>query len=166
MLTDGAFYRIPADAQRILEPSAGKGNIAQAVRDYCQFNRIEAKVHCCEIIPRFQQHLLSENFDVTRADFLDFNPPWAYDAIVMNPPFSIEGDPLAYITHIEHAWSLLAPDGILLAIVPGGFTFRDDKRIRQFRELLEDHGTWRELDGDAFKASGTGVKTVIISMKK
>lgn len=84
----------------------------------------------------------------------------------MNPPFALEGDNLAYITHIMHAWSLLAPGGRLDAFAPSGVAFREDKRVKGFRVLIEQYGSFRMLDGGSFKESGTGVNTVLISMHK
>lgn len=167
LLTDGGFYRIPSDAKRILEPSAGKGNIAEGIRAYCHQHQIDATLDCCEILPRFQDQLKAKGFNVIdEPDFLAYQPTYQYDAIIANPPFSVDGDPLAYITHIEHAWSLLVPGGTLSAVVPAGFISRDDKRVKKLRKLVEDHGTWRELKRGSFADSGTGVNTAIISMRK
>lgn len=99
-------------------------------------------------------------------DFLSYNPVSKYQAIIMNPPFAIEGDSLAYITHIEHAWSLLADGGVLISIAPSGFAFREDKRTSAFRSLVEQHGTWRNLESGSFAESGTGVNTVVITIEK
>jgi hypothetical protein len=84
----------------------------------------------------------------------------------MNPPFTSEYDPLTYIEHINHAWDLLGPNGLLMAIAPGGFAFRQDKRIAKLRKLVEMHGSWEQLEDETFKDSGTGVRTVLIEMRK
>jgi|SRR5580765_1035961 len=166
MLHSPEFHRIPQDAKHILEPSAGTGNIAREVLLYCKARDIDAAIDCCEILPKYQKTLQDQGFLLVAEDFLSYRPVLLYDVIIANPPFSVEGDALAYITHIEHAWSLLAPNGILIAIAPGGFAFREDRRIQQLRSLVEQHGSWRNIEDNAFKESGTGVRTVIISMQK
>lgn len=150
----------------ILEPSAGTGRIVRAVREYCDWQKIEARIDCCEILPQFAARLEEQGFPVVADDFLDFRPEQPYDEIRMNPPFSIEGDRLVYIAHVEHAWQMLAEGGHLEAIVAAGFSFRQDKRIRQLRELVEEVGSWEELPADTFKESGTAVRTVLLKMSK
>ena len=167
MLHDPRLHRIPENAKRVLEPSAGTGNIAREVSLYCQARGINATIDCCEIVPKYQKALQDQGFTVIAEDFLSCRPTMpSYDAVIMNPPFSLEGDALAYITHIGHAWSLLAPGGVLIAIAPSGFAFREDRRIKQLRSLIEQYGSWHDTEDNAFKESGTGVKTVMISMQK
>lgn len=150
----------------ILEPSAGTGAIAQAIRKHCQRYSIQGELDCCEILPEFQAHLRGLGLYLAGRDFLEYFPLGSYDYIFMNPPFTSEHDPLAYIAHIERAWQFLAPDGLLMAIAPGGFAFRNDRRIQRFRSLVEKHGSWEQLEEGAFKDSGTGVRTVLIEMRK
>lgn len=158
---------ISNDTKRILEPSAGKGNIAEAIRSYCQRHDISAILDCCEIVPQFREVLKKKGFHlVDEHDFLLYQPGPIYDQIIMNPPFALEGDNLAYVTHIMHAWSLLAPGGRLDAFAPSGVAFREDKRVKEFRTLIDQHGALRELGGGSFKESGTSVNTVLISMCK
>ncbi len=154
------------DDIRVLEPSAGTGSIAQAIRKHCERYRINAELDCIEILPEFQAHLRGLGFYLAGGDFLEYRPTGSYDYILMNPPFTSPSDPLAYIAHIEHAWQLLAPGGLLMAIAPGGFAFRNDRRIVNLRSLIEKHGSWEYLEDGAFKESGTGVRTALIEMRK
>jgi hypothetical protein len=158
--------RIPATATRILEPSAGKGALADAVIDYCNEVGISATVDVCEVLPRFRDALTGKGFRLVGDDFLTYTADELYDAIVMNPPFAVESDRLACIAHIQRAWSMLAPGGVLLAIAPGGFSFRDDKRVVTLRELMGEHGAWVAAEDGAFKPSGTDVRTVLIGATK
>jgi hypothetical protein len=156
---------IPSTARAVIEPSAGTGSIARAIRDYCTSNRIDAEIHCCEIVHKFRMELRKQGFRVVCDDFLEYNRQ-LYDAAIMNPPFAVEGDPLAYATHVMHAWGMLAPGGLLRAIVPGGFSFRQDTRVRELRDLVESCGSSEELPDCSFKESGTGVRTVLIELHK
>ena len=46
---------------------------------------------------------------------------------------------------------------------PAGVEFRQDKATEAFRKLVADCGGWFErLPDGAFKASGTGVRTVLV----
>jgi hypothetical protein len=147
---------------RILEPSAGKGNIAEHLRQTFP----DALLECCEIVPKFQEILRQKGFSLVASDFLSYQPGAIYDLIVMNPPFAIEGDSLAYVTHIHHAYSLLRPGGNLGSVVPSGFSFRNDSKIVKLRDQVEQCGSWEELEAKSFTESGTDVNTVILSMQK
>src|SRR5690606_23999821 len=86
-----------------------------------------------------------------------------YDLVAMNPPFSVEGDKLAYVTHILHALERLAPGGVLVAITPPSWQYRSDRRSRAFQEIVEAcGGAWEALPAGAFAGSGTGVQTGIL----
>lgn len=166
LLRAPALPRIPGTASRILEPSAGKGALAEAVATYCDEAGIAATLDVCEVLPRFRESLAAGGYRIVGEDFLGFTADDSYDAIVMNPPFAVESDRLAYITHIQRAWLMLAPGGVLLAVAPGGFAFRDDKRVAAFRDVMAEHGAWIAAEDGAFKPSGTGVRTVLIGATK
>jgi predicted RNA methylase len=155
---------------RVLEPSAGEGDIVARILEsgaaHCTAIEIDtgraAKVMArrdpggCELMTLV-------------ADFLEVPPPASQDRrfqrVVMNPPFALPGRPRADLDHVEHALKWLAPGGRLVAIMSSGVTFRQDARTRRFNELVDDfeHG-WTDLPDDAFKASGTGVRTVILTI--
>lgn len=79
----------------ILEPSAGKGNIVEALKkkeeshnkyygkQYYQFD-----LDCIEADQNLQHILRGKNFRVVYNDFLTYNTMKEYDLIIMNPPFS------------------------------------------------------------------------------
>ncbi|HYF07869.1 MAG TPA: hypothetical protein VD970_09615 [Acetobacteraceae bacterium] len=154
-----------AHTRLALEPSAGEGAI---LRRLVSFNHLERAVDAVEIDPKRCARLRAAGFAVTEADFLAFQPvpPGArYGAVVMNPPFTAPGDPLAYIAHIRHAHSLLAPGGELVSVAPNGFTTRTDRRCSAFREFVEEHGSWEPCEPGAFKESGTGVACVLVHLR-
>lgn len=146
---------------RVLEPSAGDGAIADELLD------AGALVDVLELDDTRHGHLVAAGYQPVGRDFLAFTPAEPYPVIVMNPPFTAEGDAQAYITHIEHAWTnCLAPGGQLVAIAPSGFTFRQDKRAAAFRALTEQHGEWVDNAPGAFTESGTSVQTVTLFIRK
>lgn len=140
-----------------LEPSAGKGAIA------AELLKFEHNVDCIE--------LLDQNIEVLRqiqgvnavqqGDFLDISPEVLYDRVVMNPPFAKQAD----IKHVLHALKFLKTDGLLVSVMSFGVTFRDDRLTRDFRDLIRARdGDIEALDDGAFKASGTMVRTVIVTI--
>ena len=98
--------------QSVLEPSAGKGDLAKAVVDklYSQpywrgsfKNDVEVvksfDIDCIEIDPVLRQTLEGQGFRVVHDDFLAFETQKRYSLIVMNPPFD-QGE--------KHLWKALA----------------------------------------------------------
>jgi hypothetical protein len=151
-------------AQRLLEPSAGDGAILGRIVSPHPWGRV---VHAVEVDARRCARLRTQGFAVEQADFLTWEPnqpDTRYDAVLMNPPFTAPGDPLAYIPHIMRAHSLLAPGGVLVSVAPNGFTYRTDRRSTAFREFVEQHGEWLPLPPQAFTASGTGVSCVLVHL--
>jgi predicted RNA methylase len=149
-----------ADVQshhRLLEPSAGRGNIACAFRD-------AAEVDCIELLDEnvaALQKVAGDQWSITQTDFLAVEPVQRYDRIVMNPPFAKQDD----IKHVTHAHKFLKPDGLLVSVMSAGVMFRDDRRTNEFKELIDRcGGSIEELPEGAFKSSGTLVRTVIVTL--
>ena len=142
---------------RVLEPSAGKGNIAEAIRD----RHPDCELVVVERFPDLRKILELKGFNLVSRDFLEHQG--AYDRIVMNPPFENGQD----IDHVRHAYTLLAGDGRLVSVMSQGPFFRSDNKGKAFRKWLEENGGWYvELPEDAFKESGTGVKTMMVVLDK
>lgn len=159
LLTSPRLPRVPRGSV-VLEPSAGTGELAAAVTLWCD----PARVDCVEVVPRFAYLASQVGHTVIVADFLAYDPGPVYDAVVTNPPFAVEGDPLAYVTHITHAWACLRPGGVLLAVAPAGFGFRDDRRVRELRALLDP--VVFTIDGAAFSEVDSGVRVVLVGATK
>jgi len=137
----------------VLEPSAGEGALA-----FLALKR-EASVDCVEIDTRRAEVLRRGGVQaVNESDFLTVMPTPIYDRVVMNPPFAKRAD----IHHVTHARKFLKPGGKLVAIMSAGVAFREDKLATEFREQCE---TIDPLPEGAFKESGTGVRTVVVTMK-
>lgn len=142
----------------VLEPSAGRGAIAIAVSPLC------ARLHLVEIQSKLAQELskLGGVDSVWCDDFLKMLANPRFDVVLMNPPFAGQAD----IHHVTHATKMLKPGGRLVAVMGNGVTFRNNKLTTVFRELVDDmHGTIEELPAGSFKASGTGVNTVLVTLR-
>jgi len=85
----------------------------------------------------------------------------------MNPPFEKNSD----IEHVRHAFSLLAPNGKLVAIMSEGPFFRSDTQAEEFRNWLDKiEGESKQLPEDTFNNTEafrkTGVRTRIVTIAK
>lgn len=153
-----------ADTQKgmtLLEPEAGRGALLDAVPD------VGARhVTAVELDPKHISILQQKGYYTVHQDFMTYPLPStdipAWDRIIMNPPFTRQQD----IDHVLHAFDLLSPGGRLVAIMSPGFTFRQNKKSVEFRELVELCGSYEPLPDDSFKDSGTGVNTVIVILDK
>lgn len=74
---------------KALEPSAGKGDIADYMKSWskCYTYTLHCKVDCIEIDKTLQAILKGKGYTVVYDDFLSFNTFTKYDLIFMNPPF-------------------------------------------------------------------------------
>lgn len=138
---------------RVLEPSAGTGNILRAIADACGFESNLSNVMAVEVNLSLAANLASgfPKSDIRRGDFLNFNGELGkFDRIVMNPPFDHGSD----IKHILHACHMLSEGGRLVALCANG--------SRQ-REVLEPLCTsWEDLPEGTFKEQGTGVNVALL----
>lgn len=138
----------------VLEPSAGEGAIARAVAE------AGGVVDCVEMNAKRAGVIYSAGYarSVTLADFLAMPQRPVYDRVLMNPPFAGQAD----IRHVTHAVGFVKPGGLVVAILSAGAESRQDKTAGAFRKLIADRGGWFErLPDDAFKQSGTSVRTVM-----
>ena len=71
----------------VLEPSAGKGNIAEYVKQ-AKGKWSQVDIDCIEIEPELRAILKDKELRVVHDDFLTFHTYKHYDLIFMNPPFS------------------------------------------------------------------------------
>ncbi|RSN38645.1 hypothetical protein DMC64_42015 [Amycolatopsis sp. WAC 04197] len=155
----------------LLEPSAGNGNLVRALheaflpREYF-LTAIEPEHGLAEHIGKHYRHeVRTITFEEYGPDVYDPAPEDAelkFDGILMNPPFSVPGNRTIWIDHVRKAWDMLAYRGTLMAIVPKGYTYREDRKHREIRALIEEHGDHYELPADAFATSGTATSTVVI----
>lgn len=76
------------DINRILEPSAGKGDIIEHIADCSYSHRIaRSDIDAIEIDPTLRATLWGKDINVVDSDFLSFQGADKYDVIITNPPF-------------------------------------------------------------------------------
>jgi hypothetical protein len=127
---------------RVLEPSAGNGNLADAAKAE------GGVVDVLEISDQLRNILTAKGYNVVDHDFDGFTPDQPYPAILMNPPFSNRQD----AAHIMRAFGMLASGGTLVAIAGEGVFFGKDQKAVAFREWLDEHSADVEpLEGGTFQ---------------
>lgn len=176
---------------RVLEPSAGEGHLARAIREYLPF----AHITCVEPSPpraaalRGQEALADEVVESTVEDyltavaFLALGGGWLpFDLVVCNPPFTLPGRSEAWAEHVLAIYNdphLLRPGGTIAAIVPGVVATGSSKRVRAVRDLLGpavyrfrdrevrfERGRVEPCERGLFPAAGAGINPVLMWIHK
>ncbi len=143
---------------RVLEPSAGEGAlVGSAVGAGADIVAVEQNQKDYAILST----KFGDRATICLGDFLGFAPAGlgTFDAVVMNPPFTRGQE----VVHVRHAMKFLKLGGVLVSVMSNGVTFRDTTAYRDLRDLGL---TIIPLPDDSFKASGTGVRTVLVVYKK
>ena len=150
----GDYFR----GKRVLEPSCGEGALMLALR-----NSGAKDIYGVEVDTRRAARSRMLGFSVLNANFLEtvFTNP--FDFVFMNPPFYGKH----YAKHVLHAWSLLAPGGTLVAILPA--TARYDHGLLD--ELVKANSgrwstPWQDLPVGSFSESGTNINTTVLTLHK
>ncbi len=159
------------DGMTLLEPSAGKGDILDAVR--ATGKKIEARfverIHRLAELCELKGHKPHPESALAENDFLRIAGRIAFDRILMNPPFEKGQD----IEHVQTAYSHLSPGGRLVAVMSTGPWHRSDKAARGFRDWLHNlrvsgrDALVRDLEAAAFKAgfvtTGVSCKLLVLT---
>jgi predicted RNA methylase len=151
----------------ILEPSAGTGNLIDAIlktHDDVRISYCEMNCFLLDILRAKYEGVNGVRF--LGRDCFDIDTGQGenrFDRIIMNPPFERGQD----VDHVFRAWySLLAPRGILTAIVSAGVFSRTDKKAKEFREFLRNSKAFvNDVAAGSFKSSGTGVESKIVQVR-
>lgn len=150
---------------RVLEPSAGTGNIS---RSAASLYGVGHRVDCVEIQSSLAQALEASKLygRVVCKDFLDVRPEdmgGLYDRVLMNPPFDRERD----IDHVMHAWDFLKADGRLVSVMSAGTEWRETSKSKAFCAFVaKNGGRFWELPERSFASVGTNVNTTLLVLNK
>lgn len=142
----------------ILEPSAGKGNLAEAINEKWRIYRCSSRyyaeeqradIDCIEVDPNLRSILKDKKYRVVHDDFLTYQTMKRYSLIVMNPPFEDAA------RHILKAISLLDANGTLVALC-NAETIRNhsayNERYQLFRILTDNNAEITYHKGEFLKA--------------
>jgi len=143
---------------RVLEPSAGSGNIADVIHE--RYPDVQLEV--IEWSNTLQDLLRIKGYNVIAGDFFSVDGQ-QWDRIVQNPPF----ENLQDIDHVRQAWEHLADGGRLVSVMSESPFFRTDAKATEFRAWLDGQThDIIDLEAGAFAASGTGIKARIVIIDK
>lgn len=121
---------------RILEPSAGKGNIADLVREMYP----DVVVECIEINAIRAEILRLKGYKVYEQDALTVTSEQAgtFDRVLMNPPFL----KTLGAKHVRYMFdNLLKPEGRLVALLnAGAYSDGNDLQAVQFKRFVDKYG--------------------------
>lgn len=151
--------------QRILEPSAGTGNIVRGL-----LATTAARVDAIEIDPGrvgALRAISDPRLRVTEANFLQMHPTPVYDHVVMNPPFY----GTHWMEHVTHAFDFLAPGGTLISVLPISAELGETAKHEEFRRWAEARKAgwslkFHDLPSESFATSGTRINTVYLKLCK
>lgn len=152
----------------ILEPSAGKGNIVEALREKQKFNNrwyttIELDIDCIESDENLRAVLKEKNIRVVHDDFLTYDTMKEYDLIIMNPPFS-NG-----CKHLLKALELQQRNGGAVVCLLNAETLKNEcnnERI-MLNRMLREYNADVQYIRDAFVNAErkTGVEVALVKVK-
>lgn len=139
----------------ILEPSAGKGDLADAVTAFVRsyrngrrisFNENDTYIDCIERDSDLAALLRGKGLHVVHDDFLTFRSFKQYDLCIMNPPFD-SGD-----EHLLHALSLMERGGQIVCLL-NAETIRNPytNRRKILLQQLHEHNARIEFIENAFR---------------
>lgn len=131
IVNDIVYHVGDVSDKKILEPSAGRGNIANRFED----------IHCIDKEELNTIILKNKHKNVVHGDFLFYDVKKEsdkYDIIVMNPPYNKK----QWFTHVDHALKLLKTDGIIYAVLPSGKTesFENCELLETYHNEFEKTG--------------------------
>lgn len=133
--------------KNILEPSAGKGNIVDYLKNLDPHNRYRNfETDCIEQDKELQSFLKGKGYRLIFDDFLNFNTMKKYDLIIMNPPFS-GGD-----KHLLKAISLMKEYGGQIVCILNAETLKNPYTVyrQDLKFQLEDYKAEIEFIEKAF----------------
>jgi predicted RNA methylase len=155
-MIEGLESKLRQRGTMVLEPSAGKGDLAEVIARHGKDN-----IHCIEIEPELQAILRDKDFKVVHGDFLSYNPDAIFDFIIMNPPFD------AGAKHLKKAIDIAEGAEIrcLLNAETLNNPYSKDREV--LGNILEDLEAEIVPLGQCFKTAErrSGVETVMVIVK-
>lgn len=171
-----------AHIQSILEPSAGKGDLAEGIvramvsyeprifsslysvdyhdgKSTRRYHYDKADIDCIEIDPNLQAILKEKGFRVVHHDFMTFHTYKRYDLVVMNPPFDRGAE------HLLKALDIQKNGGAVVCLLNAETIKNPHSYIRQqLMRVLNEHCAEIRYVKDAFAGAErkTGVEIAIV----
>jgi predicted RNA methylase len=150
----------------VLEPSIGRGDLA----DVAWESGIR-RLYGVDLNHEMRKYLVGKPYPyITGVDFHTFAQQVfdgkinrVFNRVVMNPPFCRQQD----IDHIQKAYDVLNPGGILVSVMSVSPFFRTNQKSVDFRNWLGNlNSQVMDIGEGQFKASGTDIRTKVIKIVK
>jgi hypothetical protein len=164
--------KVSKDAVYFLDPSAGKGDLAEAIRGndydgygedgrYGRHYRSDRKVDCIEQSPELISVLIGKGFPVVGFDWLTYTGVSYYDCVCMNPPFSNGDD------HLLRAWDFLHSGEIVCLLNEETIRNPHTAARQRLATIIQNHGNVEYL-GNCFSDAErkTDARVVMVYLKK
>jgi 16S rRNA G966 N2-methylase RsmD len=159
-----ALVRWDGNVKKLLEPSAGEGNLLNATWDF--FNSTYQrffKITAVELNKEKCDVLKSKGYNTIHADFLNLVIDEKFDVILAAPPFNNNVD----IAHIQKMYTLLNENGFIVSLTSPFWLTNNEQHQVQFRAWLQTVNHKIEILPDmTFVEKGKTVPTAIITIYK
>jgi hypothetical protein len=140
------------DYKRILEPSAGRGDLLIGFDS--RYERNKSKIDCIELDLNNQAILREKGYNVIDSDFMQFSGAAMYSHVILNPPFS------AGVDHALKAWDLLYNGEVVCILNAETIKNPYSAKRELLVNLIEQHGSVEFIE-DAFLDPDTQRKTPV-----
>ena len=155
--------KIKGNPVKILEPSAGKGDIITALKDR-DYDHRYYDMSAIEIDETLQSTLRGQGIRVIDSDFLNYSGPDKFDLIIANPPFD-EGD-----KHILKAINILYRGQIIFLLnaetIKNPFTNTRKQLVKKLSELNAEIEYIQEAFKDAERPTGVEIALININIER
>lgn len=160
-------YNLDSDIQytdkclSIIDPSAGIGNFVDKVLELNpshNITAIELDENRYKIL--YNKYKNYNNIKVIHSAFEDFNNE-NFDIVLMNPPFSIDGNSSIWIDHLYKGISLLNDSGKLACVTPI-FNHQQAKKFVNLRKDLNRIGYAKLINEHKFDKTAINTCTIFI----
>ena len=143
----------------VLEPSAGKGDICDALNN--TYGICKSSIYACEIEPELQFIIQKKGYKLIDQDFLEYRGEYFVNTIIMNPPFN-QG-----VKHLLHAWNI-SKGGKIICLLNAetiSNTFSEERKL--LSNIIKKYGKC-EIVKNAFSEAErkTDVDTAIVWLEK
>jgi len=151
---------------RILEPSAGKGNIVKYIidKEYTTWYKDFYSISCIEIDTELQKTLRGSNYRVIDSNFLSYSGADRFDIIIANPPFD-EGD-----AHLMKAIDIMYSGEIVFLLnaetIKNPYSNQRKLLVQRLEELNAEIEYIQNAFIDAERKTGVEVALVYIEIKR
>jgi hypothetical protein len=152
------LFGLDLKGKTVLEPSAGKGDIVEVLKQY------GANVLICENSEDLAVISSQKADRFLKSDFLEVSKEEVshIDYIISNPPFSKDTE------HIQHMWDI-APDGCTIIALCNSETIKNTYSVKrsQLKSIINENGSHEYL-GDCFSNAErkTGVEVSLVKLYK